>query len=111
MNSFGKIQSLTFYQENYLTEEKPGVWINKHAAITENLKFAIKIDDAEIDLENKNHEVVTDVMADFLPRVIHKFNDFEITLIPFYPIFKGKRYSMVVYKELIQNKTKYELRF
>lgn len=99
----GTVEELSFCQDNFLTEEKPGVWVNKHFIQTENLQIHLTIDHQSIDLNKKDHDISIDVINDSLPRIVHRYESFSIYMFPFCPIVAGKRYSMLVYKLFIEN--------
>lgn len=103
LDVYGEIKQLTFFQGNFLVEQKPGVWVHKKFTTTPNLHFAITINQQKISLNNKNHELKTDLILDALPRFVHQFTNCQITLIPFCPIIQDNRYGMVVYQVTVKN--------
>ncbi len=100
---FGNIKYITFFQGNFLTEEKPGVWVNKQITQTKDLEIKFIINNKEINLSNKNHSITVDILSDCIIRIIHDYKDFKIYLIPFCPIVDEKRYSMLLYNIYIEN--------
>lgn len=103
LDVFGEIKQLTFFQGNCFVEQKPGVWVHKQATTTNDLHFTIKINQQTINLAKPDHELQTDLVADALPRFIHQFKNYQITLMPFCPIVKGRRYGMLIYQIWVQN--------
>ncbi|BBN98047.1 glycoside hydrolase [Sporolactobacillus terrae] len=100
---FGTISRLTFYQDNFLTEEKPGVWVNKQYTQTQQLKFRLIVDGKAYDLSASDHDVTIDLVEDSLPRIIHRYHHFTVYCIPFCPIVDDHRYSMLVYQTYVEN--------
>lgn len=101
----GNVQTLTFYQSNSLTEEKPGVWVNKQLAQTTNLFLTVKVAGIDYDLSKKDHRVEVDLLHDSLPRYIHHYRTFKVIVVPFAPIVSGKRFSMLIQQIYFINKT------
>lgn len=101
----GTVQTLTFYQNNHLTEEKPGVWVNKQLTQTTNLSLTVEVDGNDYDLSKTDHRVEVDLLHDSLPRYIHHYQTFKVIVIPFAPIIEGKRLSMLVQQIYVVNET------
>lgn len=102
LDIFGGIQCLTFYQDNFLTEEKPGVWVNKQYTQARNLEISIEVDGKIFNLSSPDHEVSIDLIADSIPRIIHHYDDFIVYCLPFCPIVDKYRYSMLVYQIYVE---------
>lgn len=101
----GTVQTLTFYQNNHLTEEKPGVWVNKQLTQTTNLSLTVEVDGNDYDLSKTDHRVEVDLLHDSLPRYIHHYQTFKVIVIPFAPIIERKRLSMLVQQIYVVNET------
>lgn len=104
INEFGGIQQLAFYQNNFLTEEKPGVWVNKQFTATQQLEISLKVNGQLINWNDSHHRVSIDLLHDSIPRIIHTFEDFCVYLVPFCPILGNKRLSMLAYNVWVENK-------
>ncbi|WP_125702203.1 glycoside hydrolase family 125 protein [Lacticaseibacillus daqingensis] len=105
ISALGQIAHLCFYRENHYTEEKPGVWVNKGLAQTEQINFALTIDGQTRQLCQADHNIIVDTLADAIPRVQHRYLDVEVTEIPFCPISGDERKSMLVVPLYIKNIT------
>lgn len=101
----GGIKQLTFYRENHLTEEKPGVWVNKNLAQTNNVDFAVIVDGEWTNLTKNDHDFVIDTIADSVPRIQHRLSNVQITEVPFCPIAGDKRDSMLVVGFWVTNRS------
>lgn len=101
----GTIRQLTFYRQNTLTEEKPGVWVNKGLAQTADLKAVFKVDGQLHDLSAEDHAVTCDLLSDSLPRFFHEYQKLQIHAVCFAPIVAGKRYSLLIQQFVIVNQS------
>ncbi|WEV45715.1 glycoside hydrolase [Streptococcaceae bacterium ESL0687] len=102
-DAYGSLKMLTFYRENLLTEEKPGVWVNKQLSQTSNISLTLEVDGVIYDLSKPDHLVTADIIKDSLPRFIHSYPKFTVYLVPFAPITEGKRLSMLIEQVFIVN--------
>ncbi|MEO1770061.1 glycoside hydrolase [Candidatus Enterococcus ferrettii] len=103
LNVFGNLKTLTFYQQNFLTEEKPGVWANKQLTQTQNISFSVTVNRVVYQLDDKHHRVTVDVEDNLNPRFVHEYAGFSLTVRPFCPIVKGERLSCMVYAFEVEN--------
>lgn len=103
LDVYGTIQTLTFYRENLLTEEKPGVWVNKQLSQTSSLSLKIEVSGTIYDLSEPDHRIEVDVIQDCLPRHIHHYETFKVIVISFAPILDNNRLSMLVQQVYIVN--------
>ena len=101
----GTIQTLTFYRENLLTEEKPGVWVNKQLSQTNSLSLKVEVNGIVYHLSESDHRIEVDVIQDCLPRYIHHYSTFKVIVVSFAPILANKRLSMLVQQVYIVNET------
>ena len=106
---YGEVKQLNFFQGNFYVEQKPGVWVHKQYTVSKNLHFAVAINGKNIKFTDQNHDFDTDLIADSLPRFIHRYQEYNIVLIPFCPILKDKKPSMLVYQIYIENLTDHNL--
>lgn len=106
---YGSLKQLTFFQGNFYVEQKPGVWVHKKFNTTTNMDFLIAINGKHISLTDKDHDFDTDLIEDSLPRFVHKYKEYNIILIPFCPITKDKKFSMLVYQVFVENLTDKEI--
>lgn len=88
-----------------MTEEKPGVWVNKQLTQTTNLSLTVEVDGNDYDLSKTDHRVEVDLLHDSLPRYIHHYQTFKVIVIPFAPIIERKRLSMLVQQIYVVNET------
>lgn len=105
MDVQGTVQCLTFYHNNLLTEEKPGVWVNKQLTQSNKLALTVKVAGIDYDLAQTDHRVEVDIIHDSLPRFIHHYPIFKVIVVPFAPIIEGKRLSMLVQQVAIVSET------
>lgn len=105
----GEIEMLTFYRGNILTEEKPGVWVNKLLSQTAGLKLIVRVNEKEYDLSARDHRIQVDLLKDCLPRYRHSYPEFQVIVVPFAPIRGGERLSMLVQQVFIVNKSQERL--
>lgn len=103
LNVFGNLKTLTFYQQNVLTEEKPGVWVNKQLTQTQDVSFEVTVNQQVYQLEDDQHRVTVDVEDNLNPRFVHEYSDFHLTVRPFCPILEGERLSCLVYAFELEN--------
>ncbi|MGM0213698.1 glycoside hydrolase [Enterococcus sp. AZ109] len=103
LNVFGNLKALTFYQQNFLTEEKPGVWVNKQLTQTSKVSFELMVNGQPYSLENDEHRIIADVMDNINPRFVHEYSKFRLTVVPFCPIVKQVRLSCLVYYFVLEN--------
>lgn len=103
LDVFGNLQTLTFYQQNFLTEEKPGVWVNKQLTQTQNVSFEVKVNQQLYSLKDDQHRVTVDVEENLNPRFVHEYPGFRLTVRPFCPIVAGERLSCLIYAFALEN--------
>lgn len=96
---------MTFYRENLLTEEKPGVWVNKQLSQTNSLSLKVEVNGIVYHLSESDHRIEVDVIQDCLPRYIHHYSTFKVIVVSFAPILANKRLSMLVQQVYIVNET------
>lgn len=103
LDVFGNLETLTFYQQNFLTEEKPGVWVNKQLIQTQNISFTVTVNQVVYQLDDGLHRVTVDVEDNLNPRFVHEYPEFRLTIRPFCPIVAGERLSCLVYGFEVEN--------
>lgn len=110
LSADGTLKQLSFYQDNFLTEEKPGVWVNKQFSQSDHIAISITVADQLRKLNELDHEIHTDLIYDSLPRIVHRYDDYTLYMVPFCPIVGGKRYSMLIYNLYLLNQSDKELK-
>lgn len=104
IDEFGTIKSISFYHGNYLTEDKPGVWVSKDFVQENDLSFKIRYDDKLYDFKNSKNRVEADLVFNLFPRIKHDLKDLKCTIIVYAPVGRtGARLSCLVYGIYIEN--------
>ncbi|MCO6543377.1 MAG: glycoside hydrolase [Lactobacillus sp.] len=103
LDEFGTVKELTFYQNNYRTEEKPGVWVNKNFVQTKNLIPKFLINGKMLNWNNAKHKIQWDLIEDVIPRYQHTFSQMRIRMLIFAPIYKNERISELIYVVQFEN--------
>lgn len=110
IDEFGRVKQLSFFQENYLVEDKPGVWVSKHFTQVEDLNFSIEVNGESLSLNGEDSQVYSDVLYDYFPRIQHIFSNLKVVFVPFCPILSdARRLSVLTYLIIVENHTNSDL--
>lgn len=100
----GSIECLTFYQGNWRTEEKPGVWVNKGIRQTKDITFSLNVNGKVYLLAKADHDRDIDVVNDVMTRIQHYYHELSVTELPFCPILEDNtRLSMCIVPFFVKN--------
>jgi len=105
LDEFGTVKLITFYRENYICDNIPGVWVAKDFSQEGPFSFQIVLEGEVLELTKGIMNTKSDLLDNLFPRFQYVHSRFSATVLAYAPISEDgtQRLRGLIYGLFIQN--------